>query len=968
VSIKHLIVKTKIKTISAAFLVIAVLVSCGKTELRNENLTISTNKTGLIEISDKSWEKSLGIDSVGFAMTIDGKEYSSVGLVVKNTIKAEGSVTRVYESGEFTFRLVDELKPGWHFFSRQMFIESNKKDVFKVNRVALFSGALVNPVREVFQITGGKYGLAFRLGAESDKAGNGCFMLIQNPFVKYEANGQAFKLSYDAEMKWNPANGAFPSDRMCVGTYELTGNSFRQDMAAEWVYEPDPAGFLAGGLRIDYAEVKAVTECARAFLVGQPQKGVRVHVGWCENDYQIDMAKPENRVEYKRMIDQASATGCNYVLYTPDHSIISSLKDNADAWGWESLLFLNLGQKIRKGEWMPKRDPIPADIQDILDYAKGKNIKLLAYAYPSLPWMQNPEWTDWRTKIGQKPEGYLTVDTGIRSFQDWWVNLLVDFYESTGIGGYSFDHWWMNYTDDAGLVSSKYQQWFGTRRILEELRHRAPEMIVDGRQQYHGFGTWTWLAGTYPHPLMTDEQPGSFNSIPDLSTDRVTAGRQRWVAWRLMTRDFTPVEIRPGFITHQTQREDAKRVMRRDKYRTRDWDFLGWKFNLISSVATAPYNNVVNYLPARDEQEFNAFSEADKLFFKKWMDFTDQNRDYLKNIMPIIGQPMVGRCDGTSAILDNKGFIFLFNPNYRKMNAEFNLDETIGIDKNGKYLLTEIFPGDGLHPGHPVNGLYAKGDAVGIPMDGVTARVYRIEPFDSQSRQPVLFNCTGKVSVEGDLVKVTDATGLTGESLTVMVYLPAGKTAGRIQVNGNDYPCKFSDGVLTAPVKFGGSDFRQAQQFGTYDAGFTGETVEQEIIIPMQVFVQLENRKKAWPITYTEDDLVAPWVDPSRLLLYVQIAEPYHTVGVGKDMKKVPVRATELKLEIDGKPTVLKEAYNGVYPFVERTNLGFFTDISALSADTPHKLKLTLPKGLKPGQFQGIFVDHVENEYTSVLQ
>jgi hypothetical protein len=435
-----------------------------------------------------------------------------------------------------------------------------------------------------------------------------------------------------------------------------------------------------------------------------------------------------------------------------------------------------------------------------------------------------------------------------------------------------------------------------------------------------------------------------------------------------MTRDFTPVEIRPGFITHQTQREDAKRVMRRDKYRTRDWDFLGWKFNLISSVATAPYNNVVNYLPARDEQEFNAFSEADKLFFKKWMDFTDQNRDYLKNIMPIIGQPMVGRCDGTSAILDNKGFIFLFNPNYRKMNAEFNLDETIGIDKNGKYLLTEIFPGDGLHPGHPVNGLYAKGDAVGIPMDGVTARVYRIEPFDSQSRQPVLFNCTGKVSVEGDLVKVTDATGLTGESLTVMVYLPAGKTAGRIQVNGNDYPCKFSDGVLTAPVKFGGSDFRQAQQFGTYDAGFTGETVEQEIIIPMQVFVQLENRKKAWPITYTEDDLVAPWVDPSRLLLYVQIAEPYHTVGVGKDMKKVPVRATELKLEIDGKPTVLKEAYNGVYPFVERTNLGFFTDISALSADTPHKLKLTLPKGLKPGQFQGIFVDHVENEYTSVLQ
>ena len=140
------------------------------------------------------------------------------------------------------------------------------------------------------------------------------------------------------------------------------------------------------------------------------------------------------------------------------------------------------------------------------------------------------------------------------------------------------------------------------------------------------------------------------------------------------------------------------------------------------------------------------------------------------------------------------------------------------------------------------------------------------------------------------------------------------------------------------------------------------------MVIPNRIFQQLENRKKLWPVNYTDDDLIAPWTDPSRLLLYVQIAEPYWTRGVGKDMKKVPIRATELKLELDGKPVILKEAYNGVYPYVERTNLGFYLDISKLPADTPHKIKLTLPKGLKPGQFQGIFIDHVENEYTSIFQ
>jgi hypothetical protein len=956
------------KNLILLLVVLLVLGSCAKRELSNEMLTFRLDQTGKQLIKDRNWSEEVVIDSTRFSLTIDGKDYRSESMVCSAVLKTDFSETRIYEADGYKISLVSELKPDWRFISRQVFVESSKGDVFKVNRIVLFTGRVDNPVKEAYQLTGGKYGLSIRLASgKSELSKNGFFLLIQNPFAKYEYQGQRVKLSYDPEMKWNPANGPFPSDRMCLGTYQLTGNSYRQDMAAEWVYEPDPEGFLAGGQQIDNAEIKAVTDCAKTFLVGQPQKGVRVHVGWCENDYQINMATPQGRTEYRRMIDQAAATGCNYVLYTPDHSGLASLSNNADAWGWESLLFLNLGQKIRMGEWLPKRDPIPADIQDILDYAKSKKIKLLAYAYPSLPFMQNPEWTEWRTKIGQKPEGYLTVDTGIRSFQDWWVNLLIDFYQYTGIGGYSFDHWWMNYSDDAGLVTSKYQQWYGTRRILEELRKRAPEMIVDGRQQYHGFGTWTWLAGTYPHPLMTDEQPGSFNAFPDLSTDRVTAGRQRWVAWRLMTRDFTPVEIRPGFITHQTQRSDSKEVMRRDKYRTRDWDYLGWKFNIISSIATDPFNHVVNYLPARDTQEFNAFSQADQDFFRKWMDFTDQNAEYLKNIMPIIGQPMMGRCDGTSAIVNNQGFIFLFNPNYRMMNAEFKMDESIGIDGEGNYLLTELFPVEGLHPGQPGKGFFSKGDRVSLPMDGVTARVLRVQQVQKTVSESTLFNIQGVVTLDGPVVKIDQASGLAGESVDLLVSLSNNGSIKKLLVNGIERPFNQVGQLLTSPVTFAGVDFRQAQQIGTYDAGFTSETFEQDLVIPQRIITQLGNRKKAWPITYTADDLVAPWLEPSRLLLYVQIAEPYLEKTINNENRKVPIRAVELKLEIDGKPVILNEAYNGVYPYVERSNLGYFTDISTITADQPHKIKLILPKGLKPGQFQGVFIDHVVNEYTNLI-
>ena len=78
----------------------------------------------------------------------------------------------------------------------------------------------------------------------------------------------------------------------------------------------------------------------------------------------------------------------------------------------------------------------------MLDYAKSKNVKLVAYAYPTLGWKQNPEWTAW---CGGKTGGYVGVDTGVRSFQDWFVDQLVAFQKRTGISGYSFDHWWIAY-------------------------------------------------------------------------------------------------------------------------------------------------------------------------------------------------------------------------------------------------------------------------------------------------------------------------------------------------------------------------------------------------------------------------------------------------------------------------------------------------------------------------------------------
>jgi hypothetical protein len=62
---------------------------------------------------------------------------------------------------------------------------------------------------------------------------------------------------------------------------------------------------------------------------------------------------------------------------------------------------------------------------------------------------------------------------------------------------------------------------------MEELRRRVPDIAIDGRQAYHQYGPWSWLAGSYPHPTSDDEQPESFVAFPELHFDSVSADRQR---------------------------------------------------------------------------------------------------------------------------------------------------------------------------------------------------------------------------------------------------------------------------------------------------------------------------------------------------------------------------------------------------------------------------------------------------------
>jgi FKBP-type peptidyl-prolyl cis-trans isomerase (trigger factor) len=107
-------------------------------------------------------------------------------------------------------------------------------------------------------------------------------------------------------------------------------------------------------------------------------------------------------------------------------------------------------------------------------------------------------------------------------------------------------------------------------------------------------------------------------------------------------------------------------------------------------------------------------------------------------------------------------------------------------------------------------------------------------------------------------------------------------------------------------------------------------------------------------VSYTAEELLATWRGSDRLLLFIQLADPQDVWDVG--------------LRIDGRPVEVKKAYSDVFPLGrERTFTGFYADVSGLNDNAPHQLEVTLPDGLKPGQFQGLFLENVETAYTGEL-
>jgi len=473
------------------------------------------------------------------------------------------------------------------------------------------------------------------------------------------------------------------------------------------------------------------------------------------------------------------------------------------------------------------------------------------------------------------------------------------------------------------------------------------------------------VAGSYPHPTGNDEQAESFKPYPDLHFDRVSADRTRFVNYWYRNYQFAPAEVIPGYATHQVERlvnipadnetvdDPPKEEMIYTRYRPRNWDYLGYRYSFLSSIATGGWNNVVNMIPARDLEEWKHFSAADKTWIRGWLSWTVSHKEYLRNTRTILDQPALGHVDGTSAIIGNQGYLFLFNPNYKQLSADFVLDETVGLSQGTTFLLRQIYPDHGRAIGKPRAGIWSRGDKVHLDLPGTSATVLELMP--STFTSSIIFNAEAagsdempeaRAALTRNRLSIEHIGGEYGSSQEIGILLPLATKITSMSVNGRDVQFLQNGRYISVRVNFAGKRFNQDQEVPLTST--EGRDLVGKFAVPNRIFEELAARKKAWPIPWTSDDYSTTWLAPERLLLFLQFVDGSETI---------PISAS-----LDDRPLKLEPAYSSI-----RTHpasfVGFYADLSAVDPDKQHNLVLRLPEATR-ARLQGAFFDNVEPQFT----
>ena len=425
-------------------------------------------------------------------------------------------------------------------------------------------------------------------------------------------------------------------------------------------------------------------------IIGPRRHGlVPMVCGW-HSEMEHFSYKTENDVQQaKKSLDFIAECGFNWL-------------GDSHPWGGETAKMNKLveGDKYQLGKY----------VLEFLEYAQkvGVNVVMWPTMNNTHPWWpgiggcfrpDKPNWAmipNWCTYRVDRNGQAITLQNiagnclANSEFLDWLTEIHMqgldsDFYKGWVIDGSFFGHGGNTYlTIPVNCSSDKHDHlpWdseYACERALnilvQRIRQKYPEMFISLYRPPMDLGIWSHRNADCGFTINEDAELIKTSGVESQAVN-VTFGDK--------IRTWSRVRVHHHFYPHYLDQPVVFAMPPTAKYFPMPWQSEKIDYIMLSALSCCP--NQLYYIPTR-----TGIPEQDKAQIRKWLDWGRKNIKYLNVRRDLPDWPAAGKVDGSAHIINDRGFVFLFNPNNCILSGEFMLNrENIGLQNPGKYIIKRL--------------------------------------------------------------------------------------------------------------------------------------------------------------------------------------------------------------------------------------------------------------------------------------
>ena len=512
-------------------------------------------------------------------------------------------------------------------------------------------------------------------------ADSGLFTGFANPFFRCDFNDNYIQVLYAPAWNLN-AGETYTSDEQFWGLTHLGGGVFTESIPMTGYrvnnrYHTryrNPNGFSG----ITKNESRAFSD-----YINHHFKPAKEHFELVFYMYWTPVPQPvateEDEQAYYRLIDVFASLGGSRIILTPLQPYEPPSCEDDSVW-----TLAEPGTASRR----------------VLDYAISKGLKAGYYTGSAAghqdhcnSWMVTYDkensggWnkTDYAGNVST--ENCIADD----SFMEWFL-----LAQKRTITRYGLDMWGWDpgpgnglfcYNPRHGHLPGKggYRGWRNAMAVIGQLSEWHPDIYIQGFHGTKEYGVWGQRY-TDQHEAYWEQKPGQMSMlIPDPSADRLTANGVRqqaaWCSWFC----YLPATQNHA-LAHRMFQSCHSGLMFGE-----DFDWEGAEYAFLSALSTGAWVT----FPIIPRTLDTVHGKKYLAFVSKWRKWAEDNWDSAPDTRFFTGTPTPGMIDGSARIKDNKGWIFLFNPNAWEITFTLEIGEPIGVDKDCGYIAEYAYPWEG---------------------------------------------------------------------------------------------------------------------------------------------------------------------------------------------------------------------------------------------------------------------------------